>query len=206
MKYHQQNHWDWGSIKLEDKVNIFQRLFIIASLIAILVFSFPGLAAAHTVNQVGPLVFPVQNLAPVKIVYQNLPEAEFIWSEQPINKEKIEKLRNYLASKNSPMADYAEELIAQHHYVFIIAISFAESNYCKVQIRQNNCWGIGGTRPEGYASLPAAFARADELIQRYHDLGMTSPQLMRNTWVGWQNDSWIIAVNQEITRIQELGL
>lgn len=119
---------------------------------------------------------------------------------------RIAVLQEYLASKNSPLAPHAEALLKQYHYRLIIGISFAESNFCKHQIRPHNCWGIGGGRPEAYPNYELAFTRANNLIQKYHDGGLTTPKLMRNRWVGWQNHSWIVAVNQVTSQLEARGL
>ena len=119
---------------------------------------------------------------------------------------RIEILRSYLESKKSPMAPYAEELLEKEHYRLIIGISFEESNFCKRNIRPHNCWGIGGGKPEQYRDYAHAFSRADQLIQKYHDGGLTTPKLMRNRWVGWKNDKWILAVEQVTRDLKSRGL
>lgn len=119
---------------------------------------------------------------------------------------RLQPLREYLRSKNSPMAEHAGELLKHYHYRLIIGIAFAESNFCKRNIRPHNCWGIGGNTPERYESYQHAFTRANDLIQKYHDGGLTTPKLMRNRWVGWPNDKWIVAVNQVAKELETRGI
>ena len=35
---------------------------------------------------------------------------------------------------------------------------------------------------------------------------MTTPKYMRNSWVGWPNDNWIIAVEQITMELESRGL
>ena|SRR3989338_3607416 len=185
------------------------KAFRIVLLVAVLMWVYPHAALAQDVSY-KPFVFEIKN-SPLTI---GLFDREVV-SEEDVTKQipqantadpRVEILKSYLAGKNSPMTDYAESLLDQYHYKYIIGISFAESNFCKRNIRPHNCWGIGGGKPEAYESYPAAFARANRLIQKYHDSGLTNAKLMRNRWVGWQNDKWIIAVNQAIKQMEALGL
>lgn len=55
---------------------------------------------------------------------------------------RAEKLRIYLASKKSPLADIADGLAALQHWRLVIAISNSESSLGK-RCADNNCSGIG---------------------------------------------------------------
>jgi len=186
------------------------------TLISVLVLSLaPHTALAQTVPDYQPFVFEIKNSQNVKITLSSLGDAFFAdntaedvqgISHEPIIDPRLAPLRAYLESKNSPMAPHAEELLKQYHYRLIIGISFAESNFCKRNIRPHNCWGIGGGKPEQYKDYAAAFERANQLIQKYHNSGLTTPKLMRNRWVGWQNDGWIRAVNQVTLALEQKGI
>src|SRR6266481_4610013 len=67
--------------------------------------------------------------------------------EQEIAFEKLNKkvalLRAYLQSKNAPLADYSEFLLAQEDWKKIIAISNSESSL-GAHCYYNNCSGIFG--------------------------------------------------------------
>lgn len=177
------------------------------SLVAVVVLTFPHITWAATAQE-SPLYFEVENIAPIQTakIEAVTEEVAEVFTPEPAPDKRIPILRSYLESKNSPMAAYADALLQQYHYRLIIGISFAESNFCKYNIRPHNCWGIGGGYPESYADYPAAFERANRLITRYHDRGMTTPETMRNTWVGWHNGNWIIAVEQAIGEMEALGL
>jgi hypothetical protein len=55
------------------------------------------------------------------------------------------KLKDYLADQDSPLADYTSTLIQLNNWKKIIALSNAESGMCKhYPVNKSNCWGIGG--------------------------------------------------------------
>lgn len=199
----------WGSIavKKQMRFSFSDRLFLSIALTAVIVLSFPHITLATTVRDT-PLYFDVENIAPIQTAKAEIVDAEVeqVFTAPAMPDPRVSGLQRYLEDKRSPMAPYAETLLGQYHYRLIIGISFAESNFCKYNIRPYNCWGIGGGRPESYADYPAAFERADQLIERYHNRGMTTPKTMRTTWVGWHNDNWIIAVEQVIREMEAAGL
>lgn len=199
----------WGSIAVSmEKIDFTDKLFVIVSLVGALVLSFPQITAAHTAART-PLIFNVNEISIDQLSgLQRNYLGEALADDIPIiiPDPRIALLQEYLQSKRSPLASEADVLLTQYHYRLIIGISFAESNFCKIQIRPNNCWGIGGTRPESYETLSDGIIRANNLIQKYHNNGMTTPKLMRNTWVGWHNNRWILAVEQISRELELRGL
>lgn len=199
----------WGSIDLpKDRLSLLDRLFISTALAGILLWAFPHMTAAQVVSET-PLVFKINEFPQNQLAGngQNYLAQVLAPDLPPVPIDpRLESLKNYLESKNSPLAAESEILLKQYHYRLIIGISFAESNFCKKQIMPNNCWGIGGTRPESYPSLADGIIRANNLIQKYQNNGMTTPKLMRTTWVGWHNDSWVIAVDQVTKNLEVNGI
>ncbi len=56
------------------------------------------------------------------------------------------RVRNYLRAQGSPLANYASTLIQLNNWKKIIALSNAESSFCKhYPADKANCWGIGGS-------------------------------------------------------------
>lgn len=200
---------EWGSINVSlDQMSFWDKLFIICSLAGVLVLSFPHIVSAQVIQET-PLIFQVNevNLAQFGGTQRNYLAEALAGNIPPIVEDpRVVLLRTYLESKKSPLAAEAEILLNQYHYRLIIGISFAESNFCKIQIRPNNCWGIGGGNPESYETLSDGIIRANNLIQKYHGNGMTTPKLMRNTWVGWTNHSWVLAVDQVTSHLESQGL
>lgn len=207
----------WGSIdtaSLQNRLSAADRFFVGASLAGVLLWSFaPHAAAAQSETGFQPFVFEINKFAGLQDWPLPIFPREYFANSLAggntaivIPDPRVEQLRQYLASKNSPLADHAETLLKQYHYRLIIGISFAESNFCKRNIRPHNCWGIGGGYPESYDNYDGAVIRANDLIQKYHDSGLTTPKLMRNRWVGWQNHNWILAVEQVTEALEERGI
>jgi hypothetical protein len=93
-------------------------------------------------------------------------------------------LESFLRGKGSYLADYTDLIVEQSDYYgvnprVLIAISGAESSYCKVNFRPHNCWGygkVGWATPEdsirGYMAMMNAgyFSRGARTIE-----GIASP-------------------------------
>lgn len=224
------NTMQWGTINpaLLNRLSVTDKLFVGASLVGVLMWTFSPHAVLAQETTSWPFVFEIKNPETAKtaetssadvVLDGDLPTLDEIIAktlkqvkdivESPEAKPvdpRIELMRQYLESKKSPLAPHAEALLSQYHYRLILGISFAESNFCKRNIKPHNCWGIGGGRPEIYADYPAAVSRANNLIQKYFDSGLVNPKLMRNRWVGWQNNNWIIAVEQVTKDLESRGL
>lgn len=182
-----------------DSLSYWQRMFMGISLAAVLVLTFPQLAAASTVEY-RPFLAEIDEAKIKSIIGIKAPKPVIIVDP------RIEILREYLESKKSPMAEHAEFLLSLENYRYVIAISHAEGHMCKHQIRANNCWGIGGTRPESYKTLPDGLVRANDLIGKYHAGGLDTPLKMRTRWVGWHNNTWPIAVSNILSDLNKLGI
>ena len=206
----------WGSIAISlESLSFLDRVFLAACLAAVLALTFPHFSAAQTLSET-PFVFELDPVNFQDYLYQyeaanQALETAFLENNLPLAADwpvdpRLKPITEYLISKNSPLAGHAGILLKQYHYRLILGIAFAESNFCKHQIMPNNCWGIGGGNPESYPTLPDGIVRANELIQKYQSNGMTTPKFMRNTWVGWQNDDWIVAVEMVTQELESLGL
>ena len=191
---------------IEKKENLWLRLalgLILGSIALIIVY--------------GPSYFGLPDpLEPKKIVFHKTPVAlepselnqypPVMERAAPFIDRRIEPLREYLTGKNSPLAPYAEDLVNHYHYRLIIGIAFAESNFCKNNIKPHNCWGIGGVNPTTYPDYPQAISRADYYIQKYFDDGLTDLERFRNRWVGWQHPGWPVAVERVARELEEKGI
>jgi len=189
------------------------RFFVSASLVAIILWNIAPHTAVAQAASYRPFLFAVNDFQGVgdwplpgfsDEYFTKTFEGER--SSLAVPDPRVEVLREYLSSKNSPLTDHAETLLKLKNYRFVIGISFAESNFCKRNIRPHNCWGIGGGNPESYADYEEAVIRADSLIQKYHNSGRTTPKLMRDRWVGWKNHNWPLAVEQVIGALESRGL
>lgn len=98
----------------------------------------------------GVLVTNVVTKATQVFAYQTPNPQTIIQYQTAKPDERIEKLRIFLESKNSPLAPYASLIISQSDlyaldWTRIVAISGMESHY-GVQVPKNsyNAWGLGG--------------------------------------------------------------
>ena len=120
-------------------------------------------------------------------------------TEEPPSHEQV-ALAEFLASKGSPMP--AEVLIKYPNYKTIVAISAAESGYCKHQAAKYNCYGIkdfqAGARPGSYrafSSWEESVGYASQLLYKYDAVdGSPQPSEMVARWkavapyTGWLNN------------------
>lgn len=178
------------------------------SFLAVLQWAFPHAALAQSFqSQNAPqLAFEIKEEKQSNWFLTGKDAAAEIGFENRVDPEKVEILRSYLAAKNSPLQDYAEVLLQQPNWKFILAISHAESNMCRRQLG-NNCWGIGGVKYHRfYLSFAEGIVDANSLIQKYHDGGLNTAKKMMKRWVGWNNKNWIIATQNILSDLDNLGM
>ena len=118
---------------------------------------------------------------------------------------RVKAVRAYLESKNAPLAQYTEIILAQDDWKKILAISNAESNmgrHCK----WNNCSGImygkGGLRP--FDSIPDWIVEFQGLIDRRYKT--KSLDQMNGVYVVPRSANWYKASNsvyQALTEIEK---
>ena len=166
------------------------KIILVITLISLVAWHFPSLAIgtahAQTDESQKSLTFEIksQNQNDLdKLKAQTLALAEM--------DAKVALVRNYLQSKNSPLANYTEILLAQDDWKTIISVSNAESNmglHCYV----NNCSGIFGSRGlRTYETIPDWIVDMQNLInQRYK--GWTLNQ-MNGIYVYPRSNNWIAA-------------
>lgn len=93
---------------------------------------------------------------------------------------KVEKVRKYLAGRNAPLADYAEEFVkaADHYnidYRIVAAISVIESGGGKHPFKPHNAWGWG---KKSFKNWTEGIWTVSEGISKYYSKGLTTPQLI----------------------------
>lgn len=127
-------------------------------------------------------------------------------SEVEVREQLNTEVRQYLESKNSPLADSVESLTQLTHWKLLIAISAIESQYCKRQL-SFNCWGIGGDSAyRHYNSFPEAAADADALITRWQNKGRwLTVEDMNCHYVVPCNPNWVRVVNLVLSELNALG-
>jgi len=115
------------------------------------------------------------------------------YEEQYVPDEvKVEKIRVYLASRNSPLAEYAEEFVraADEHgidYRIVAAISIIESEGGKKNFRPYNAWGWG---KKSFSSWVEGINTVSASIGRYYSKGLTTPELISYSYCPPNAESW----------------
>ena len=113
------------------------------------------------------------------------------------------QIREFLESKNSPLAPETEVLLQQKHWKLLIAISAIESQYCKRQLG-NNCWGIGGDSAyRHYGSVKEAIIDANDLIEHWQEKGRwLTVEDMNCHYVQPCNQNWVNVVNKVLLELE----
>ena len=120
-----------------------EKAIIMLAFLPVVSMVYPETAAAAFAAQdtkQTALVFQVNSKAKTEIVEQ--PLTTLSYDELVHNQVLVPKVREYLESKGSPLAIYAEEIVQQPQWQRALAISFVESNFGKY-CHSNNCSGIG---------------------------------------------------------------
>ena len=67
--------------------------------------------------------------------------------KQVVRQQKLtQKVRSYLQTQKSPLANYADVLVTTKNWKKIVALSNAESSMCRnYPTSKANCWGVGGS-------------------------------------------------------------
>ncbi len=85
--------------------------------------------------------------------------------------EKVNRLRDYLASYGSPMAPYAKQILdscmkyGKHYCKYFLSIAGVESGFGRIPIGCCNAWGWGSTSPSSW-EVSISY-HSDEIANRY---------------------------------------
>ena len=129
-------------------------------------------------NSIGTLSTSTTTVVEEKIFTRDLP-VNHVPTYVP-DKTKVENVRRYLAGRNAPLADYAEEFVkaADHYnidYRIIAAISVIESGGGKHNFRPYNAWGWGKMT---FSSWEEGIWTVSKGIGGYYSRGLTTPKLI----------------------------
>ena len=124
---------------------------------------------------------------------------------------RVEIVRQYLLRYDSPLAPYAETLVAaadrnQLDFRLTTAIAQQESNLCKkIPPGTYNCWGWGihsrGTL--GFISFEEGIETVSRgLKENYIDKGYTTPDVIMTKYTPSSNGSWANGVNQFMAEME----
>lgn len=109
------------------------------TILALTFWIYPEISLATNLpsDEGNQLVFEVKNLNPNTQSNSNLTIADIETADPLVNNLKI-----YLKKHNSPLEEFAGEMIKQPQWQRALAISWVESNFCKRHM-DRNCSGIG---------------------------------------------------------------
>lgn len=120
--------------------------------------------------------------------------------EPKVDPSKI--IREFLESKQSPLAEHTEYLLQHENWRLLIAVSAIESQFCKYKV-DFNCWGIGGDSAyRHYESYEEAITDADAVIENWHQKGRwLTPEDMNCSYVVPCSPNWVNVVNKNLKEI-----
>ncbi len=106
--------------------------------------------------------------------------------------KKIERIKTYLAKRNAPLAEYADEFVkaADHYgidYRLVASISIIESNGGKHTFRPYNAWGWG---KKGFANWKEGIWEVSLGLSKYYSRGLKTPKLISKYYCPPSADSW----------------
>lgn len=116
---------------------------------------------------------------------------------------KVENIRKYLAGRNAPLADYAQEFVeaADHYgidYRIVAAISVIESNGGRHTFKKYNAWGWGKSSFENWRDGIWSVSAG---ISRYYSRGLTRPELIAPYYCPPNAVKWAQNVNYVMNQI-----
>lgn len=193
----------WALSGKSTSLTLPEQLLVTAALSAVLVWTFPQISLAQSVQAINSPVLAFE-IKP-EILKAKLANSATDLFPRDVPGNKLNALKAYLAGKNSPLQDHVEILLLQPNWKVVLAISQAESNLCKRQLG-HNCWGIGGGNHRKYPSYAEAIIDANAVVQKYWDRGHRSTKTMMPYYVGWQNHSWVLATQSILAELEQLGL
>jgi|SRR3989344_1755717 len=123
-----------------------------------------------------------------------------------INQEdaRIESIREFLTRYDSPLAPYAEHIVAASDiygidYKLLPSIAMQESNLCKKMPKDShNCWGFGiyGKKVTTFDSYPQAIETVSKVLARdYVRKGLVLPKEIMTKYTPSSNGSWANSVS-----------
>jgi len=161
--------------------------------------------SAHKDN--GALVFEINSsskLSAIQIKNQNSITLEQITSSDPL----AIKLKAYLEDHNSPLSEYADEIIQQPQWQRALAVSWVESNFGRF-CADNNCSGIG------VAPGHPSWRKYPTKLEWFKDMALlmerpiykerfTTFERMRGVYVQPGSDAWVYGAKKKYAELMVL--
>lgn len=145
-------------------------------------------------------------------VYASLPaRSPSVWGAATAQDARIELIKQYLVSFNSPLSNYAHVIVDKADqnkidFRLTTAIAMQESNLCKkIPLNSYNCWGWGihsnGTLE--FSSFEEGIEAVSKgLKEKYIDKGFITIEDIMSKYTPNSNGSWAYGVNKFIYQMQ----
>jgi hypothetical protein len=140
------------------------------------------------------------------VAYAALPTSQNIQSAEIIPGDgRAERIREFLASYNSPLEPYANDIVKAADdygidYRLIVSIAMQESGLCRsAPPNSYNCWGFGiyGTTVKDFVNYQdGIYTVTKALSQNYKSRGLVTPNQIMTMYTPSSNGSWAFGVNQ----------
>lgn len=147
-------------------------------------------ANAGTAEEILPIIKKDQT----EHIYEESNPIPFVvlTEEQIAHEQKVQKVRKYLQSRNSPLSHFAEDFVKASEeyridYRIVAAISIIESGGGKKNFRSYNAWGWGKS---GFTDWSEGIWAVSKGIGKYYSKGLTTPRLISYSYCPPSADSW----------------
>lgn len=173
-------------VRKHNSFSVIDFFFIIATL-SIVISLFSILRLDSLINRANYLLdsqvkfgaspFPLPSVKPVETELKLINDAYAVEAKED---PRIIKLKTFLKSKNSPLADYAELIVKEADnydigWTRLVAISGMESHYgLKIPSGSHNAWGLGGSKFMRFESWPEAISYASRQLGSNYKLNENS--------------------------------
>lgn len=124
-------------------------------------------------------------------------EVEYNSTSYVADNEKVANVRNYLANRGAPLAEYAEVFVTAADYYnidyrLVAAISVIESSGGEHTFRPYNAWGWGKMTFENWEQ---GIWTVSEGLAKYYSRGLTTPDLISTYYCPPNATNWARNVN-----------
>ena len=146
------------------------------------------------------------------VAYAALPTSQNILSANITQGDgRKERIRQFLASYNSPLEPYAGDIVdaADQYgidYRLVTSIAMQESGLCKtIPYNSYNCWGFGvynHTAMHFSSYKDGIYTVTKALATKYKDRGLVTPQQIMTMYTPSSNGSWAFSVQHFMNVLQ----
>ena len=180
--------------------SVIEKAIVVFAFLPLVFMIYPeSVAAAYVAQNSGTkaLVFEIDSKSTQKLLTYD--EVAAYEAKSNINVFLAPKVKAYLESKGSPLAEYAEDIVKQPQWQRALAISYVESNFGK-RCADNNCSGIGVSPShkswERFATKKDWFIRMTQLLERpIYKERFTTCNSMKGVYVVPGSARWVNGCN-----------